>query len=152
VALLHTVGARSWTRDGLHKELQGYTNSRDELVEASLVAPDPKDKDKLNTVPPVARFEAVGATLGRDLHSPLIDKLHRALAELQAGRDLSPWLLRWAGHWEELREGLRFLGKKDAALRELCLMAVRTIEQAGPEPSPDKGKQMGLFGNQKSGG
>lgn len=147
VALLHIVGAQSWSRDDLHKELQGYTNSRDELVEARLVAPDPNDKDQLVAVSPADRCQAVGLPLGRDAHGPLIDKLHRTLGELAAGRDLSPWLLRWAGHWEELREGLRFIGKKDPSQRELCQMAVRRIEQAGPEPTPASGKQVGLFGS-----
>jgi len=147
VALIHTAGPREWTRDGLHIELRGYTHSRETLVAQGLVAPHPHDKDKLVSVPPIERVRVQGSHLG-GMSSPLVDKLHRALAVLDAGQDLRPWLLRWAGDWEPLREALRFLGRRDPSVRELCQMAVRLIEQAGPEPDPTTGRQLGLFRDQ----
>ncbi|MCB9662371.1 MAG: DUF1156 domain-containing protein [Sandaracinaceae bacterium] len=127
VYLLHLVGNESgWTRDGLHIELRGYEHTPDRLASAGLIEQDPKESGRWILTPALKRAEQID---GRT-HPYLIDSLHYFLGIAHRGEDLRAELL--ANKRRGLvAEGLAYLAKRDATLRELCALVLRAIEDVG---------------------
>jgi putative DNA methylase len=144
IALLHVVGKGPWSRDDLHKELRGYSHGPDALVAAGLVAEAGGKKGQLRAAPAVER----GTTLPDRTEAPLIDRVHRLLAAVQAGRSVEPMLRKWRGQWAVLTEALGWIGKADATLRDLTGLTTRQIEGLGPDPGANAApaEQLHLFG------
>lgn len=128
VALLLAVGDRTYTRDGLHIELQGYAHQPEHLEEAGLVS---ATKSQVSTVPVLERVANHGVVTDAD--GPLIDKLHWVLAETHAGRGIERQLRQWHGHWDAIVEGLNWIAKHDTAMKSTALLAVRSVEALGPD-------------------
>ena len=146
IALLHTVGRGPWTRDGLHMELRGYAHNPESLIACGLVEPEPDRKASLRSVPALDRWKARGAALDLGLRAPLIDRLHRLLGALHDGDDPGPIFRASEGEWSQLREGLVYLAKRERNMKDLCELAVRTLDARGPEPTSATGRQGDLFG------
>lgn len=145
VALLHVVGKGPWARDDLHKELRGYGQSLSSLEAAGLVRPLESKQGRLEAVPAVERGQA---GLSSSRHSPLIDKLHLLLAQVNVGRSIESHMKLWRGLWEVVAEGLQWLGKVDPQSRELAALTHRQVEALGTDPGPlAMTEQLGLFGS-----
>jgi putative DNA methylase len=144
IALLHVVGKGPWTRDHLHLELRGYAHGPDALIAANLVREVPGERGQLKPVPPLER----GTALPDRADAPLIDRLHRLLATVQAGRPVEHLMRRWRGDWLVLAEALAWVGKADPSLRELAALTLRQVESLGPDPgaSAPASEQLSLFG------
>lgn len=145
VALLHVVGAKTWTRDGLHIELRGYAHGPDRLIEAGLVREVKGQKGRLESISPLDRFAARRDRLDRRRDGPLVDKLHLLLGHVQEGRSIDALLKSWRGTWAVLIEALNWLAKVDPALRDLAGLTVRGIEALGPDTPISTGEQLKLL-------
>lgn len=144
IALLHVVGRGPWKRDDLHKELRGYVHGPEALLGAGLVRELPGRKGMIEVVPPLER----GAALPDRAEAPLIDRVQRLLASVQAGRAVEPVMRRWRGDWLVIAEALAWVSKADAALRDLTALTLRQVEALGPDPgaAASTNEQLNLFG------
>lgn len=145
VALLHVIGAKSWTRDGLHIELRGYAHGPERLVEARLVREVKGQKGRLESVPPLERYAAHKDHLDRRRDGLLIDKLHLLLGLVQEGRPIEAQMKSWRGRWSEITEALAWLAKAEPAVRELAGLTLRAIEALGPDTPIPMGQQLKLL-------
>jgi putative DNA methylase len=144
IALLHVVGRGPWKRDDLHKELRGYVHGPEALLGAGLVRELPGRKGMIEVVPSLER----GAALPDRAEAPLIDRVQRLLASVQAGRAVEPVMRRWRGDWLVIAEALGWVSKADAALRDLTALTLRQVEALGPDPgaAASTNEQLTLFG------
>lgn len=145
VALLHVIGAKSWTRDGLHIELRGYAHGPERLIEAQLVREVKGQKGRLESVPPLERYAAHKDHLDRRRDGLLIDKLHLLLGMVQEGRPIDAQMKSWRGRWSEITEALAWLAKADPAVRDLAGLTLRAIEALGPDTPIPTGQQLKLL-------
>ncbi len=119
------------------------TTTRRTLLGAGLVREIPGRKGMLEVVPPVER----GGSLSERGEAPIIDRLHRLLATVHAGRSVEPLMRKWRGDWSTISEALSWLAKVDAAGRDLTSLTLRQVEALGPDPGPNaKVEQLNLFG------
>lgn len=147
VALIHLPGAGGWTRDGLHIELRGYAHSPDDLLDAGLVAPDPKDGNRLVPMSPIERVRRFRDRLADGPGARFVDKLHLLLATVADGSDPQPLLRAWRGFRGPLGPGLRHLARREPGLRATAEMALALVEELGPDM--DSRGQLALFGDER---
>lgn len=147
VYLLHVVGNESWTRDGLHIELRGYAHSTDHLLDAGLVEVDPDDRGWLRVVPPLQRAAERAEAWASGRVEALVDRMHHLLGVAEGGGRIEDAARRFRGSQAALIEGLRYLAKADAELREAAGLVIRALEALADEPPTPSGvkAQMGLF-------
>lgn len=145
VYLLHVAGKTSgWTRDGLHIELRGYSNSTGALEKASLIDKDPADKKRwvLVSIPDRSAARRSEWTKGGSATTRhLVDRLHLLLGQAAAGEDIAPTVRRLErglkpkeqrATRELLIEGLRYLAKvhkNDEETVELCGLVERLVDK-----------------------